>query len=61
MMDLHGICSCHLLTDHEANGEQRPLTVTRDGPHLSLKIHESSVADQTSLMIESFFDLTHLF
>lgn len=44
----------HLLANHESDGDESSLSVSWDGPHLALEIHEAGPTDQTSLHLKLF-------
>jgi len=38
-----------LLTNHQSDGDESTFAVSRDQPHLPLKVHENSTSSQTAL------------
>ena len=57
---LHGVGTCHLLTNHQSDGKKSTLAVARDGPHLSHQVLEGGVTNESALVIELILDLGQL-
>ena len=57
---VNGICASHLLADHQPDGNQRSLPVSRNCPHLPHESLERSIAYQKAFVLELVRDLFHL-
>jgi hypothetical protein len=55
-----GVCARHLLTDHQSDGDENSLSVTRDREHFSDQILMAASADKSPFVIECSVHLIQL-